>query len=398
MSHGLRQSVLTLFAVLAEIGLYHSYRGHDARFHWFTHFFVGATVVLLIGALYTWRTGRPVRLPLLWILGAHAFAMFPDFLFQAGVAHHRWMDLFLGHISTHFVPGRNLTWFLITATALGVYLFSLDRIPDRPTPGPLHYTSTGLGPPVVLVHGLGASSRYWESVTEALADTHRVIAVDLLGFGRSPKPGGVSYDVDCHTDALTPHIPAGSTLVAHSTGAVIALHLAVRRPDLVARLVLVAPPTHPDSDTARDRISELGTFARLTAQEHPAANVLCETMCMLRPLAAAGAPVILRDVPARVAIDGALHTWPSYSRTLQRVVIDHRVDHDLAMITVPTRILVGADDTIATPTAIADALHRTERDDITLTTIDAEDHHLALHRPELVADAVTDLGTPARTS
>ena len=68
------------------------------------------------------------------------------------------------------------------------------------------------------------------------------------------------------------------------------------------------------------------------------------------------------------------------------------------MITVPTRILVGADDTIATPTAIADALHRTERDDITLTTIDAEDHHLALHRPELVADAVTDLGTPARTS
>ena len=212
MSHGLRQSVLTLFAVLAEIGLYHSYRGHDARFHWFTHFFVGATVVLLIGALYTWRTGRPVRLPLVWILGAHAFAMFPDFLFQAGVAHYRWMDLFLGHISTHFVPGRNLTWFLVTAFALGVYLFSLDRIPDRSTPGPLHYTSTGLGPSVVLVHGLGASSRYWGPVIEALADTHRVITVDLLGFGRSPKPGGVSYDVDCHTDALTPHIPAGSTL------------------------------------------------------------------------------------------------------------------------------------------------------------------------------------------
>ena len=117
MSHGLRQSVLTLFAVLAEIGLYHSYRGHDARFHWFTHFFVGATVVLLIGALYTWRTGRPVRLPLVWILGAHAFAMFPDFLFQAGVAHYRWMDLFLGHISTHFVPGRNLL-FLTLAGAL----------------------------------------------------------------------------------------------------------------------------------------------------------------------------------------------------------------------------------------------------------------------------------------
>lgn len=59
----------------------------------------------------TSRTGRPVRVPLLWLLAAHTSTMFPDFLFHAGVAHYRWMDLFLGHISTHFVPGRNVTWF-----------------------------------------------------------------------------------------------------------------------------------------------------------------------------------------------------------------------------------------------------------------------------------------------
>jgi hypothetical protein len=55
--------------------------------------------------------------------------MFPDILFTAGVAHERWMDVFLGHISTHFVPGRNLTWFVVFLAALGVYLAVLARLP-----------------------------------------------------------------------------------------------------------------------------------------------------------------------------------------------------------------------------------------------------------------------------
>jgi pimeloyl-ACP methyl ester carboxylesterase len=395
VSHGLRQSVLTMLAVVAEIGLYHSYRGHDARFHWFTHFFVGATVVLLVGAVYAWRAGRPVRLPLLWILGAHAFAMFPDFLFQAGIAHYRWMDLFLGHISSHFLPGRNLTWFLVATAALAIHLITLDRLPPSDGYGPLHVDATGTGTPVVLLHGLGASSRYWKPVVDQLAAQHRTLAVDLLGFGRSPKPGRASYDVDCHADTLAPHVPVGSVVVAHSTGASIALRLATRHPDRVAGLVLVAPPAHPDPETAKAQISELGTFARLTAQDRPLAKVLCETMCMLRPLAAAGAPVILRDVPARVAIDGALHTWPSYSRTLQRVVIDHRIDDDLRAVDVPTRILVGADDTVATVANVRACLDRTGRDDIAVAVVDDEDHHLALHRPELVADAVVEISDDA---
>ena len=397
MSHGLRQSVLTLAAVIAEVGLYHSYRSHDARFHWFTHFFVGASMVFAVGAVYTWRTQRPVRLPLLWVLAAHTFAMFPDFLFRAGVAHYRWMDLFLGHISTHFVPGRNLTWFVVAASALACYLLCLDRIADTGRPGPLHTNVTGDGSAVVLVHGLGASARYWTAVTKELGGQRRVIAVDLLGFGRSPKPDGMRYDVDCHVDALARHVPTGSVVVAHSTGAIIALRLVARHPGVVAGLVLIAPPVYADADTARESISDLGTLARLTAQGHPAARVLCEVMCLLRPLAAAGAPVILRDVPVRVAIDGALHTWPSYSRTLQHVVVQHRIDDDLSSARAPVRILVGADDTISTSASIAAALERTGRDHAVLEVIAGEDHHLPLHRPDLVAGAVAHVEAVAGT-
>jgi hypothetical protein len=117
-------------AVLVEVGLYASYEHHDARFHWFTHFFVGASASLVVMAAVALRTRRRVPLPLVWPVCGHLFAMTPDFLFTAGIAHRRWMDLFLGHISTHFVPGRNLTWYVVFAATLGLYLAVLAHVTE----------------------------------------------------------------------------------------------------------------------------------------------------------------------------------------------------------------------------------------------------------------------------
>ena len=128
-SSALRVCLWCVIALLAEVGLYASYRGHDARFHWFTHFFVGASVALVAMAAVAARIRRPVPLPLVWPFLAHVVAMFPDFLFTAGIAHERWMDVFLGHINTHFVPGRNLTWFAVFLAALAAYLAVLARLP-----------------------------------------------------------------------------------------------------------------------------------------------------------------------------------------------------------------------------------------------------------------------------
>lgn len=128
MSRRLRRShpgVLCLWCVLAvliEVALYRSYEGHDARFHWFAHFFVGASVALLVMAGLARRSRGPVPLPLVWPLIGHLVAMTPDFLLTAGIAHRRWMDVFLGHISTHSVPGRNGTWYVVFDASLAVYL------------------------------------------------------------------------------------------------------------------------------------------------------------------------------------------------------------------------------------------------------------------------------------
>lgn len=132
--HGLRLCGYCGLAVLVEVGLFASYRGHDAGFHWLTHFFVGSGVALAGMTVWARVTRRPAGLPLLWMVAGHVVAMFPDFLFTAGVAHRRWMDVFLGHVTSHSVPGRNLTWYVLWAVALAAYLAALDRLRPRASP------------------------------------------------------------------------------------------------------------------------------------------------------------------------------------------------------------------------------------------------------------------------
>lgn len=116
-------------AVGLEVLLYLSYGRHDADIHWLTHFLVGTSAALLLMTAWTWRTGRPVRWPLLWVLLGHLYAMVPDLLFNNfGEPHEWWMEIFLFHISSHFVPGRDFTWLLVFAVALGLYLATIGRV------------------------------------------------------------------------------------------------------------------------------------------------------------------------------------------------------------------------------------------------------------------------------
>ncbi len=123
----LRTCLWCAAVVVVELLLYASYRSHDARFHWLTHFLVGAFTALVAMAAWVWFRRRPAPYPLVWVVAAHLFAMVPDFLFQAGVAHEWWMDLFLLHIRSHFVPGRNLAWLVLFGLALTAHLVVVDR-------------------------------------------------------------------------------------------------------------------------------------------------------------------------------------------------------------------------------------------------------------------------------
>ena len=242
----------------------------------------------------------------------------------------------------------------------------------------------GNGDPVVFLHGLGASSRYWDRLA-GLGGSYSGTAPDLLGFGRSPKPPNAAYDVDTHLEALTLLFDGPGFVVAHSTGAILAAALAARRPDLVTGLLLLGLPAYPNQATARHEVGNLGLLARLTADGRPVAALVCKAMCRVRPLATALAPLVARDVPRAIAADWAQHTWPSYSRTLIAVVLGRRVVPDLAAARCPVIALTGRSDTTAPARHLeaAAASLASRNPPVEVRVVDG-DHHLAIRRAPLV--------------
>jgi pimeloyl-ACP methyl ester carboxylesterase len=115
----------------------------------------------------------------------------------------------------------------------------------------------GEGRTVVLLHGLGASSPVYFAATAAAPEFARcrVLMVDLLGFGISDRPRDFGYTLEEQADAVARGLDAlglfGVDVVGHSMGGSIALILATRRPDLVARVVLAEPNLRP---TPRPRV------------------------------------------------------------------------------------------------------------------------------------------------
>lgn len=107
---------------------------------------------------------------------------------------------------------------------------------------PVTFHMMGEGPPILLIHGITSSSRTWKRVMPRLAETHTVIAPDLLGHGRSAKPQG-DYSLGAYASGIRDLMVAlempRSTVVGHSLGGGIAMQFAYQFPERMGRLVLV---------------------------------------------------------------------------------------------------------------------------------------------------------------
>ncbi|HEY1534066.1 MAG TPA: alpha/beta fold hydrolase, partial [Polyangiaceae bacterium] len=109
----------------------------------------------------------------------------------------------------------------------------------------LRVAEAGSGPPVILIHGLFVDHTSWDLVMPELAESFRVIAPDLPGFGASekPPPSRFPYGIDAFAEAIA-DLYAGlelgpAAVVGHALGGAVALTLAARHPELVSRLVLI---------------------------------------------------------------------------------------------------------------------------------------------------------------
>lgn len=109
-----------------------------------------------------------------------------------------------------------------------------------------HYHDAGEGPVVLLVHGSGpgvSAHTNWRRVLPPLSREFRVLAPDVLGFGETQPPKGVSYNVETWLGHLTAFLDAlgidRCSVVGNSFGGALALHLAAQSPERIERLVLM---------------------------------------------------------------------------------------------------------------------------------------------------------------
>ncbi|MEM7645315.1 MAG: alpha/beta hydrolase, partial [Pseudomonadota bacterium] len=108
----------------------------------------------------------------------------------------------------------------------------------------INYNDTGSGKEIVLIHGLGADKTRWEKITPQLAENHRVVSVDLLGFGKSSKPN-LNYRGQLLVQNLHRFLEKlnikNPTLIGNSMGGWLSLLYTKMHPNSVKDLVLVGP-------------------------------------------------------------------------------------------------------------------------------------------------------------
>ena len=128
------------------------------------------------------------------------------------------------------------------------------------------------GPPIVLLHGFGASIGHWRKNIPALAAAgHRVYALDLLGFGDSDKPNldySLEFWVKIIHDFWKAHVKAPAVFAGNSIGALMALMTLVNHPETASGGVLLncaGSLNHRPEDLPRGLSVVMGTFSRLVS-------------------------------------------------------------------------------------------------------------------------------------
>lgn len=125
----------------------------------------------------------------------------------------------------------------------------------------LAFSETGTGDPLVILHGLFGSRKNWASVARILGDRHRVLTVDLRNHGESPWASPHDYPsmADDVAGFIRDRVGGPAAVLGHSMGGKVAMTLALTRPELVDRLVVV------DIAPARSAISPLAPMRAMRA-------------------------------------------------------------------------------------------------------------------------------------
>jgi pimeloyl-ACP methyl ester carboxylesterase len=237
-------------------------------------------------------------------------------------------------------------------------------------------------PTIVMLHGIVSSSKHWHNLTPLLTPSFRCVAIDLLGFGDSPKPPRSNYSIDDHVRSLRAtlrrlDLDGQIILMGHSLGSLIATRYAADYPEDVSRLVLLSPPIYlpPSqlSDPTDRGLTNIYLGAYRFLREH-------------KDFTLANAQIVLRLLDLEGAYSLTEATWIPFVRSLERCIESQTFMTDIARVQAPTDLFYGGLD----PLLFKDNLTLIGAfRQVTLRAIPTADHILRKGYAEAVAKELT---------
>ena len=209
----------------------------------------------------------------------------------------------------------------------------------------IFYEDRGEGDPILLITGLGGSGEDWRETPAELALSHRAITIDPRGAGQSDKPDMpytgelVAADVRAVLDAAG---AARAHVVSVSMGGMIAQEFAIRHPERLQSLMLIATYAAPDAWSRQVFAVRRMVLDALGQQAH----FKLATLFLFAP---AGFRAMADEIAAMERDYSANNAdLPIYLRQFQ-FCVDHDARDRLGGITAPTLVVTGSDDILTTP-------------------------------------------------
>ena len=206
----------------------------------------------------------------------------------------------------------------------------------------------GSGDPVILIHGGGAGADAWgnwKGVIPTLAQRFHVLAVDMLGFGKTdkPDPAKFAYSQPARNDHMIAVIEAlglsTTSLVGNSMGGATSLGVAMKRPDLVAKLVLMGAGGLP---------LQMGESIRTILSFAPTRENMEK---LIRVLTNDEFPIDPAMVEHRMSLVESPGTMPAYGATMKWVAENGLVypEDEIRKVKHKTLVIAGKEDKVVTP-------------------------------------------------
>lgn len=242
----------------------------------------------------------------------------------------------------------------------------------------------GEGVPVVFLHGYPLDHRIWEPQLGPLSGSHRIVLLDLPGFGLAREwsvPDTIAGFAESVHTTLTQRLSKPVVLVGHSFGGYVALELYRSHPDLFEGLVLVDTRSEPDTPESREK--RLATVRRL---EDPRESLnLDETVrALVAPTTWEMKGPILESI--RDIVRGAL--TPAIVGSLRAIAGRPDLTPVLSSIHVPTLVIWGENDQLVPPTQSRSMVSQIPRG--RGVSIPGAGHLPSLEAPEAFARALED--------